>query len=185
MVEGRRLCPPDWPLMGQRAGTSASIALIHGMQRLALSVGHRAIVVQGRREASRVTINKWRGMVSPSWELRISPIPRREGSMRSKLNGDAAWHQIRSIETKDYDGIVYDITTPSHDFVVGNATIHNTDDATNYALDNWAGVEHICYPMRFNEQIAFMQPTDPRTIDGELLWPAVWTEEAVAAEERL
>lgn len=25
----------------------------------------------------------------------------------------------------------------------------HTDDATNYALENWPDVEHICYPMRF------------------------------------
>ena len=60
----------------------------------------------------------------------------------------------------------------------------HTDDATNYALENWPNVEHICYPMRFNEQIAHMQPTDHREYEGQLLWPTVWTEEAVAAEER-
>ena len=59
----------------------------------------------------------------------------------------------------------------------------HTDDATEYALSNWrSDLAHIMLPMRFDpDRPCFC---DPRTERGELLWPEVWTEEAVRREER-
>jgi len=58
----------------------------------------------------------------------------------------------------------------------------HTDDATEYALSNWRkDLRHIMLPMRFEPDRACF--CDPRTDSGELLWPEVWTEEAVSREE--
>lgn len=56
------------------------------------------------------------------------------------------------------------------------------DDATNYALEHWFNPHHLMFPMRFESNRAI--PEDPRTKDGELLWPEIWTERAVQTEER-
>jgi intein/homing endonuclease len=56
------------------------------------------------------------------------------------------------------------------------------DDATNYALENWGRVKHLIFPMRYDERRGI--PEDPRRIEGELLWPAMWDERSVRREER-
>lgn len=56
-------------------------------------------------------------------------------------------------------------------------------DATDYALRNWRkDLAHVMLPMRFNPDYA--SPLDRRSRAGELLWPEVWTEEAVRREEQ-
>ena len=58
----------------------------------------------------------------------------------------------------------------------------HTQDCTDYALKNWRpDLRHIILPMRFDPNRACF--CDPRTELGELLWPDVWTEEAVRREE--
>lgn len=57
------------------------------------------------------------------------------------------------------------------------------DDATNYVLENWRRpIKHIMFPMRYDSARAI--PEDPRTCDGELLWPEVWDEASVRQEEK-
>lgn len=58
----------------------------------------------------------------------------------------------------------------------------HSDDATNYALENWPAPVHVMLPMRFEPEryVDF----DIRDSEGELLWPEVWDEESVAREER-
>jgi hypothetical protein len=170
------------PLKGHRSGVSSSIALIHGMQRLALSLGRRAIVVKAQREERLIRLAGYAVIQRPSWELRLSPVPRREGSMRSKIENGEVWYQVREISTKPYDGIVHDLSTPSEDFVVGNATVHNTNDATAYAIENWSKkTQFICFPMRYD--ITRPDPRDHRENDGELLWPEIWTDAIVKEQE--
>jgi phage terminase large subunit-like protein len=55
------------------------------------------------------------------------------------------------------------------------------DDATNFALEHWDNVTHLMFPSRFDPAQAV--PEDPRTQDGELLWPEVWGDIEVKAEE--
>lgn len=167
-------------LRGWRAGTSASLALIHGMQRIALSLNIRAAVVAAGRERE-MQVGDYRGHAGPAWELRLPPPARREGSVRCKIDGGTTWYQIRSVDVSEYNGPVYDITTPSHDFVVGNATVHNSD-ATDWALKNWRNPVHLMFPARFDA--SFPCPADLRKRDGELLWPAVWTEEELSKIEQ-
>jgi len=56
-------------------------------------------------------------------------------------------------------------------------------DCTNEALETWPlrDTVHLMLPMRFDPVRAHLD--DPRTREGELLWPEMWTEEAVAREE--
>lgn len=57
------------------------------------------------------------------------------------------------------------------------------DDATNYALEHWrTDLVHLWFPMRFEANR--ICPADHREQDGQLLWPDVWTQEAVRQEER-
>lgn len=57
-------------------------------------------------------------------------------------------------------------------------------DPTGYVLTNepeeW---DHLCFPMR--AELYRLSPGDPRTQEGELLWPDHWTEEEVQKYERL
>jgi predicted phage terminase large subunit-like protein len=56
-------------------------------------------------------------------------------------------------------------------------------DATDWALRNWAGeVVHLMYPARFDPDRAV--PSDPRKFAGELLWPEVWSEKELLAIEK-
>ena len=60
--------------------------------------------------------------------------------------------------------------------------VHN-DDCTNWALENWPrDTAHLMFPARF--ETARAVPQDARTIEGELLWPEVWTEQELSKIER-
>lgn len=172
---------------GQRSGTSVSTALIHGFQRVTLSLGlisgvaghdtiQKEIIIDGRKAISS----------GKARELRLGTHAISPQRARSKIKDGAAWYQIKKIEQKPYDGKVYDITTPSHDFVVGNATIHNSDVA-GYILSNsnedWC---HINLPMRFDEtrRCVTVLGEDIREYDGELLWPERFGEKQVSELER-
>lgn len=56
----------------------------------------------------------------------------------------------------------------------------HTEDATDYALNSWRAPRHTMLPMRFDPDRAC--ESDVREDEGELLWPDVWTEEAVESE---
>jgi hypothetical protein len=67
------------------------------------------------------------------------------------------------------------VTDPrTHAQVLIQQRLH-VDDATNWAIENWKDAVHIMLPARF--ETARACPQDRRTYDGELLWPAVWTDE--------
>jgi phage terminase large subunit-like protein len=116
------------------------------------------------------------GLLGRGGDIQVVDDPHHLVGAESTLQRRATLEGMRSLVTR--------VTDPRISARVLVMQRLHTDDATNYALENWPGVEHLCYPMRFNADIAAMQPTDPREYDGELLWPTVWTEEAVAAEER-
>ncbi len=55
-------------------------------------------------------------------------------------------------------------------------------DATDWALKNWPrDTVHLMYPARFDPGRAC--ESDPRTQEGELLWPEVWTDEELTKIE--
>lgn len=59
----------------------------------------------------------------------------------------------------------------------------HVNDATDWALKNWpADTVHLMFPARFDPERAC--PVDPRTVRGELLWPAVWSDEELRTIER-
>lgn len=51
------------------------------------------------------------------------------------------------------------------------------DDPSGHLLRTRKNVEHVCFPMRFEEKYA--SSYDSRTVDGELLWPALFPEGTV------
>ncbi len=59
----------------------------------------------------------------------------------------------------------------------------NNLDPTDWALKNWPkDTVHLMYPARYDSRRHCMG--DPRTRDGELLWPEVWNEEELFKIER-
>ena len=181
---------------GELAGTTSSLALAHGMQRLILSLGMPASVVTGVYEPERVVIDGRDSGVNcgVSHEVRFGRPVRDESRVKSQMGDGCCWFRIRKIETKDYVGPVYDIETPSHDFVVGNATVHNSDLSGYLAArqDTEGGYETLVLPAEYEPKRVFvMRPdpkprdaiiqtsvqrarpelADPRSEDGELLWP--------------
>lgn len=62
-------------------------------------------------------------------------------------------------------------------------------DLCGYLLEEIGGFEHLCIPMRFEAKRRYMTGIgkygeDPRTVEGELLFPARWDEEAVRDKEK-
>lgn len=55
------------------------------------------------------------------------------------------------------------------------------EDLSGYLINEESGWEHIRFPMRYNSRNP--DPRDPRTIQGELLWPEQWPEDKVRKEE--
>ena len=62
----------------------------------------------------------------------------------------------------------------------------NERDTSGVILERELGYTHLCLPMRFEHDRRCVTPfcTDPRTVDGELLFPERFSEEQVATLER-
>ncbi len=69
-------------------------------------------------------------------------LPRVEETtyIHALANGDAAWDEIESVESVDYDGYIYDLTVPEHHtFTTADGlVVHNTTLANRVARD-WTG----------------------------------------------
>ena len=156
----------------QLSGTSVSIAMLHGFQRLSLSMGKRCNIVSGRGRAFAVVIDGRQAISSgKGGELRFVNEDAMESMVKSRIDGDFCWYRVKKIDKKDYEGIVYDITTPSGDFVVGNATVHNSD-MTGFLLEGGSGEDwhHVC--------LAAIKP------DGTALWPEMHSIEKLRSMEQ-
>jgi len=175
---------------GARRGSTVSVALVHDMQRLALGLGLRCFIYKSRSYETIINGQK----VTPcgyQFELRFA-WPRHKNAVapqRSIIDGGFLWSKVASIKKEPYNGKVYDITTPSHDFVVGNSTVHNSD-LSGIILDSDEEWVHMCVPMSFDERrrsVTVVLPQyddpepwqDPRTYDGELMWPERFDEKEV------
>lgn len=60
----------------------------------------------------------------------------------------------------------------------------HADDVGGRWVNGDVDVEVLCLPMRFDPSHPYRHPQDPRTVEGELLWPARFDEEKVAEIER-
>jgi len=98
------------------------------MQRLALSLGFPCFV-SGCTGKAKEILGLPNKATSSGKGRTVRFRDGRTASVKSKgeIGEGCCWYKVRSVVTKPYDGPVYDITTPSHDFVVGNALVHNSD----------------------------------------------------------
>lgn len=134
-------------LYDQTNVTTVSRRLGRGLQRLALSLGMPAFVSGGSAAPKEMYIGDqklvWSGKVR---YVRFGRKMKHPGNAKGRMGKDglACWYKVRDVETKSYTGLVYDLTTPSRDFVCGNATVHNSDPAANMLRKGW--VEHVCIP---------------------------------------
>lgn len=118
------------------------------------------------------------GLIGRGGDIQIVDDPHHLKGAESDTQRKETLEGMRSLVTR-----VTDPRIAAHVLVMQRL---HTDDATNYALDNWgtprSPVVHLMFPMRFDERRCV--PQDHRLYDGDLLWPRVWTEEAVAREEK-
>ncbi|MDP2651579.1 MAG: LAGLIDADG family homing endonuclease, partial [bacterium] len=180
---------------GEVRVASVSLPLLTGFQRALLRVG----VVAGVMDSSKGgpgRIGKQRFVSSQSYELRFPSgdaqwlgcgdlVPRYR---QNRLDGSRLLVGIRSIETDTYDGPVYDIETPAHDFLCGLATAHNCD-LTGHVLAKETGYEHLCLPARYEVELGNRIKTslgtvDPRTEEGQPLWPEMYDDEKLVILEK-
>ncbi len=124
---------------------SSSLDLLSGVQRALLRLGIVASVMAVRKKPcvsviqSGVNAGQYvKGRVS--WELRLrsfeapwidpttakTPVFKR--AQQNQIDGNRLLVKIKSIEVDFYEGSVYDIETPCHDFVCNLITAHNCDD---------------------------------------------------------
>jgi phage terminase large subunit-like protein/intein/homing endonuclease len=169
----------------ERGGTSVSHALIHDLQRLCLGLGYNARIHPSYAGPRDLMIDGRLCRTSGAQrELRIVRTDDQRSKMR--LGSDGWWVRVRKIETKPYIGPVYDIKTGSGDFVVGNATVHNSD-ISGEILEHMPDYTALVLPMEYEAsrhcetEIGF---SDPRKFEGELLAPERWGPEVIANLKR-
>ena len=57
-------------------------------------------------------------------------------------------------------------------------------DMSGHVLEDIGGYEHLCLPMKFESKAKTRSKKDPRTKEGELLWPALFSAETVTTLEK-
>ncbi len=135
--------------------TCSSLSLLEGIRRALLRINVVSSIMDGK------TKDKVR------WELRFTlccaPWLGYEGrnieQKFSFIKENYLWERIKKISICDYDGDVFDIQTPSHDFLSHGMTVHNCDDLSGWLLrehkhEKWT----VLNLPAINEQ-------------GEALWP--------------
>lgn len=115
------------------------------------------------------------GILGRGGDIQIIDDPHKVDGAESDVERERTLRAIR-------EGLTTRVTDPRIAARVLVMQRLHTDDATNYALENWPAPVHVMLPMRFEPEryVDF----DIRDTEGELLWPEVWDEESVAREER-
>lgn len=137
---------------------SVSTSLLYGFQRLCLSAGIRCGVMGQETEPFLSKYNdKIRGgrilSSGKARELRWGRPIKHKKRVTCEIDNDCVWYKIKKISTKEYDGVVYDITTDSHDFVCGNATIHNCDPSAVMLESHSNPIKHLCFPAELTDDV--------------------------------
>jgi phage terminase large subunit-like protein len=114
------------------------------------------------------------GLLGRGGDIQIVDDPHNLEGAESDIQRRATIDAMRSLVTR--------VTDPRRSARILVMQRLHLDDATNYALENWGVVKHLMFPMRYEVRRAV--PEDPRTEEGELLWPEVWNEEIVEQEEK-
>lgn len=137
------MCGDGCTYKGGHSVSSASLALRHGFQELLLSLGIPAFLTGTDKPREIIGLPNRAFSSGRTGHVRYGQ--RSSQRPKAEMGEGCCWYKVLRIQTKDYTGPVYDITTPSHDFVVGNATVHNSDP-TGAWLARGGKVKHICLP---------------------------------------
>ncbi len=174
-----------------RAGSS-SLDLLEGWQRTLLLFNVPSSIMRAAKAREMQIGDNKPYMAVDSWELRLYlsdapwvslstvPVPPLK-QMLSVRDGDL-YLPVKTISLTGYEGDVWDIETPCHDFLTHSLTAHNSDFAAHaLQFGEW---EVLCLPEVYEDKHPFAWRGDPRT-EGELLWPARrdWEEHAILTKK--
>jgi predicted phage terminase large subunit-like protein len=157
----------DFQLLIQSLGMSAIVFRENGKQRPVEIFGRKSGTSSGNSREVR-----W-----SACELDIDGLGARS-RMKSRIKITHGWSRVKSICVRGYSGEVYDIKTESHDFVCGNAVVHNSD-LTGFLMQNDPKKYlHICIPAEETDDIA---PPELRgNYKDGLFWPERFTWQQLA-----
>jgi hypothetical protein len=111
------------------------------------SKGLQGVLATGKRDYSGEIIKIQEGS---AWdELSVTPehqIQTKRGwvqaqdvtsddLLKTRARRSWTWSKIKNIQTEDYNGPVYDLKTPAHDFVAGGVIVHNSDLTYHLEID--------------------------------------------------
>lgn len=158
---------------------SVSMDLLMGVYRLAARLGIACSVMKGKTPEQPLYEIRFpmcaAPFLAPGAQFRAVRPPH---SVR--IEGDRVLVRIKSIGIEDYDGLVYDIETPSHDFVANNFIVHNCDDLSGRILENepenWTLIDLPALAMSDTDPLG-RQP-------GEALWPEQYDADELARTRR-
>lgn len=110
---------------GARSGwvrvSSVSLSLMLGMQRLLAGLGVAANVMwSGHHYELRFPAEEAPWLVEEDYR----PIDRRHVEVGDK----GLWLKVKEVNEEQYEGPVWDIKTPTRDFIAEGARVHNSDD---------------------------------------------------------
>lgn len=57
----------------------------------------------------------------------------RSKSSQWRASPEGVWYPLKSVEREDYKGLVYNLETPDHTYIVGGVLVHNCD----YVINRW------------------------------------------------
>ena len=156
--------------------TSISLQLLTGIQRILLRMGVVSSIYGGYKigESSTIRNGPSTGTViqnkhityeirflrkNVKWMIDSIPVKLNRKTI-NKIKGEWLHVRIRDIYKKDYEGLVYDITTPSHDFLVGLSMLHNSDPTGHWLDKKDQNVRHICLPGEIRNFKQYVNPPE-------------------------
>ena len=145
--------------------TSISVELLTGIQRLLLQIGIVSSIYKGKIPIEPCIIKtgpgkgrRIKGKHNPYelrvarkdidaklWKIGLADIAYTKKTV-NKIKDGYLYVKILDILEKDYIGAVYDITTPTHDFLVGLTMLHNSDPSGHLLAKQKANLKHISLP---------------------------------------
>jgi predicted phage terminase large subunit-like protein len=172
--------------LGYRVG-SVSLHLLTSVQQLLVSMNIPNGIMAGRKKGKQLFAIKGQNTctanVKNSYELRIheSYIPwmdikREKYEIRKdkprycygkQINNNQLELRIKKIGIQQYDGLVYDFETPSHEITAAGVIVHNSQDLSGYLLAEHAHENWVVLDLK-----AFAEPGDIlEREEGTALWP--------------
>ncbi|MGW7630586.1 LAGLIDADG family homing endonuclease [Streptomyces griseoincarnatus] len=158
---------------------SVSLDLLMGVYRMLARLGITSSIMAGRKSVSTLYEIRFPMHAAPF----LTPGTTHQNVRAPysvRIEDGNVLVRIKSIGVEDYDGPVYDIQTPSHDFVANNFIVHNCDDLAGRILatepENWTLIDLPALALSDNDPLG-RQP-------GQALWPEQYDEEELARTRR-